>query len=97
MGSRIPPVIGGQGVISRSPGQMLRHYAPRRGVQLVPAGSPCELAIDCSPGVYAARLYAALRWLDDTATDGPIRVEEPPKSAEWDAIRDRLTRAAAKP
>ena len=82
--------------IARSPGQRRRHYAPRRGVQLVPAGAPCELAVDCSPGVYAVRLYAALRWLDDPAQSGPIRVEEPPESPEWAAIRDRLARAAAK-
>jgi len=45
------------------------------------------------PRACAQRLYAALRELD-AAGCGVILVEMPPESAEWDAIRDRLTRAA---
>ncbi len=45
------------------------------------------------PQGYAQRLYAALRELD-TAGCGAILIESPPETAEWDAIRDRLTRAA---
>ena len=44
------------------------------------------------PQAYAQRLYAALRELD-AAGCGTILVESPPESAEWDAIRDRLSRA----
>jgi L-threonylcarbamoyladenylate synthase len=42
---------------------------------------------------YARRLYAALRELDgaDCAT---ILIEMPPDTAEWHAVRDRLSRAA---
>jgi L-threonylcarbamoyladenylate synthase len=41
---------------------------------------------------YAQRLYAALRELD-SAGCGAILIEMPPEAAEWDAIRDRLSRA----
>jgi L-threonylcarbamoyladenylate synthase len=44
------------------------------------------------PQAYAQRLYAALRELDG-AQCGAILIETPPESAEWDAIRDRLSRA----
>ena len=44
------------------------------------------------PRAYARRLYAALRELDG-ARCGAILIETPPETAEWDAIRDRLSRA----
>jgi len=44
------------------------------------------------PQAYARRLYAALRELDG-ARCGAILIESPPETAEWDAIRDRLSRA----
>jgi L-threonylcarbamoyladenylate synthase len=43
-------------------------------------------------GRYGHDLYANLRMLDASARD-EILVEEPPASAEWTAIRDRLNRA----
>jgi L-threonylcarbamoyladenylate synthase len=42
---------------------------------------------------YAAALYGQLHELDREGLDW-IAVEFPPESAEWAAIRDRLTRAA---
>ncbi len=45
------------------------------------------------PQAYAQRLYAALRELD-TARCSAILIESPPETAEWDAVRDRLVRAA---
>jgi L-threonylcarbamoyladenylate synthase len=45
------------------------------------------------PQAYAQRLYAALRELD-SAGCGTILIETPPETAEWDAVRDRLSRAA---
>jgi len=42
---------------------------------------------------YARDLYAQLRALDAQALD-LILVEEPPASPEWDAVRERLSRAA---
>src|SRR5207302_745112 len=46
------------------------------------------------PQGYARGLYAALRDLED-ADCTAIVVEQVPPGPEWDAIRDRLTRAAA--
>ena len=43
---------------------------------------------------YAHDLYALLRALDSSGC-ARIVVEAPPERAEWDAVRDRLTRAAA--
>jgi L-threonylcarbamoyladenylate synthase len=45
------------------------------------------------PRSYAHRLYAALRELDGAGC-GAILIETPPETAEWDAVRDRLSRAA---
>lgn len=44
------------------------------------------------PQAYAQRLYAALRELDVTGC-GAILIESPPETAEWEAIKDRLSRA----
>ncbi len=44
------------------------------------------------PVRYARNLYASLRALDASGCD-EIAVEEPPASAEWAAVRDRLLRA----
>jgi L-threonylcarbamoyladenylate synthase len=43
---------------------------------------------------YAHALYASLRRLDEAGCDAII-VETPPQGAEWAAIHDRLSRAAA--
>jgi len=45
------------------------------------------------PQGYARKLYAALRELDGAGC-GTILIETPPDTAEWDAVRDRLSRAA---
>lgn len=42
----------------------------------------------------ARELFSVLRDLDDLAVD-TIWVEQPPASADWDGVRDRLQRAAA--
>jgi len=59
----------------------------------LPAGVHC-LALPDQARDYARRLYAALRELDAAGGD-VILVEAPPATAEWLAVRDRLTRAAA--
>lgn len=48
------------------------------------------------PQAYARRLYAALRELDGAGCE-TILIETPPDTAEWTAVRDRLSRAAAPP
>jgi L-threonylcarbamoyladenylate synthase len=45
------------------------------------------------PRAYAQKLYAALRELDGAGCSA-ILVESPPETTEWDAVRDRLSRAA---
>jgi L-threonylcarbamoyladenylate synthase len=52
------------------------------------------IAAPADAGGYAHDLYANLRELDHAGCDA-ILVEQPPEVAEWFAIRDRLTRAAA--
>ena len=44
------------------------------------------------PRAYARRLYAALRELDGAGCE-TILIETPPETAEWTAVRDRLSRA----
>jgi L-threonylcarbamoyladenylate synthase len=45
------------------------------------------------PHAYAQRLYGALRELDGAGCE-TILIEAPPETAEWEAVRDRLQRAA---
>ncbi len=52
------------------------------------------IAAPSDPAAYAHTLYANLRALDEAGCD-TILVEQPPQSAEWMAINDRLLRAAA--
>jgi L-threonylcarbamoyladenylate synthase len=54
------------------------------------------LGMPRSPAEYAAALFARLHELDAAGLD-VILIELPPDTPEWAAIRDRLTRAAAKP
>ena len=51
-------------------------------------------ALPADPSAYAHGLYAALRDLD-TDDGREIRVEQLPADPTWDALRDRLRRAAA--
>lgn len=49
--------------------------------------------LPADPDAYAHELYSALRELDALALDG-LLIEEPPQNPAWDAVRDRLRRAA---
>lgn len=55
--------------------------------------APDVLLLPADPRGYAAQLYAALRTLE-TAGVARILIEEPPKGGRWNAIHDRLRRAA---
>jgi L-threonylcarbamoyladenylate synthase len=95
-----------------SPGMHSRHYSPRtrlflvessrlpeqgRGVYLyrtTPAGEN-SLKMPPAASEYAAVLYATLHELDHAGWDW-IAVEQLPTGVEWDGIRDRLRRAAAR-
>jgi L-threonylcarbamoyladenylate synthase len=68
------------------------------GVAVLAFSKPDErveywLRMPKEPAAYAQRLYAALRELD-SANCATILVEAPPETEAWNAVRDRLTRAA---
>lgn len=48
----------------------------------------------CDPALYASHLYAMLRQLDEQRYSA-IYLEQPPLSSEWEAVNDRISRAAA--
>lgn len=94
----------------RVPGSTPQHYAPQTPLTLVAAGTlPAAVAaavtrgehvvtLACPPSAaadsYGRALYAELRRLDKLGASR-ILVESVPSSPEWDAVRDRLARAAA--
>ena len=66
----------------------LLHWSER---SLLPAMPSVQLP--ATPAGYAHALYASLRAMDVTAVD-VILLEQPPHTAGWQAINDRLRRAA---
>lgn len=94
-----------EGVAHESPGQHPRHYAPRTPLVLVESGHLPQKGrgVYLAPGEgmpveargYAAALYATLHELDQQGWDW-IAMETPPATPEWEAVRDRLERAAAR-
>jgi len=82
--------------IARSPGQLLRHYAPRKPVVLMHEGMG-NLALGNTPQEAAERLYAELHRLDADPSVERIVVVLPPETPEWTPIHDRLRRAATQP
>ena len=100
------------GVQRPSPGMSRRHYAPRARLVLVDEiksldgyAEPVAVltygdragteVLEESPREYAADLYAALHRLDDAGV-ATIVALNPPATEDWLAVRDRLSRAAAK-
>jgi L-threonylcarbamoyladenylate synthase len=90
----------------RSPGLYPRHYAPNRPLRLVDAiereasgltfGKACrprQIQMPPDPATYGKVLYAALHTLDRQCPE-EIQVESPPRTPEWEAVWDRLSRAA---
>lgn len=55
-----------------------------------------DLVLQADPAQAAEQLYAALHSLDAAEAD-TILIESPPATAAWDALRDRLQRAAYHP
>jgi L-threonylcarbamoyladenylate synthase len=92
----------------RAPGMITVHYAPRARLVLVDERDRAdeiahrtgrgervaELALPDDPRDAARALYAAMRALDDGGCD-TIVATHPPRDEAWDAVRDRLARAAA--
>ncbi len=82
-----------------SPGLHARHYSPKTPLILVERGDlPSTgrgifLQMPDDPQAYAAVLYERLHDADAQGLDW-IAIEQPPRSEEWSAIRDRLERAS---
>jgi L-threonylcarbamoyladenylate synthase len=77
--------------------QVVASLQLRVGALLHGAQAPAAAAVVQLPNeaaAYARELYAALRELED-AECAAIVIEDVPFTPEWDAVRDRLTRAAA--
>ena len=81
-----PELAGAASRLSGRIGVLLRGDTPAP-----PATAVARLPDD--PAGYARGLYAALRDLED-ADCAAILIEQVPPSPDWDAIHDRLTRAA---
>lgn len=96
------------GAADVSPGLHAKHYSPRTRLILGPPpaegngawlfhsraiNGPRPVAMPGDPRQYAAVLYDTLHELDREGLDW-IAAEPPPALPQWDAIRDRLTRAA---
>lgn len=92
--------------IRRSPGMYLRHYAPNAKLEFVETIAPdavglCfgtprndrQIRMPDDPDAFAAGLYAALHRLD-AGRPAVIYVEHPPEEPEWEAVHDRLRKAA---
>lgn len=101
------PFALAEGVVPRVPGALDRHYAPRTLTRwedgVVPEGrwgwlgfasrgAAAEVLMPLGAEEYGARLYAALRELDEAGVE-VIVVERPPVGPEWEAVADRLRRA----
>lgn len=95
--------------VRRSPGMYHRHYAPRATLKLVraltekmagltldPPLSPKQIKMPRSAAAYSAVLYDNLHRLDRMRVS-TIYVQEPPETPEWEAVRDRLTKASDPP
>jgi L-threonylcarbamoyladenylate synthase len=86
-----------------SPGQHKRHYCPRKPLYLVNANAPLpegkgvyvsRASMPATAVEYAARLYGKLHELEFRDIDW-IALERPPAGLEWEAVNDRLRRAAS--
>jgi L-threonylcarbamoyladenylate synthase len=86
-----------------SPGMHERHYQPRTPLYLMKPGdllptgrgALLRMGMEMPAGAleYAAALYGTLHRLDREGYDW-IAIEQPPETAEWAGVLDRLKRAA---
>ena len=90
----------------RSPGMYLRHYSPKTTLRLVDRLAPTDAGIGFysiqnsaqiqlpqEPVAYAQMLYSSLHTLDQLGRP-EILIETPPSSPEWEAVWDRIEKAA---
>ena len=88
--------------VARSPGQMLRHYAPKKpvislqnGETYFPDKGDAWLTLPPTPEEAAQVLYAELRRLDSDTNVARIVLPIVPDGPTWAAIHDRLRRTAS--
>ena len=90
----------------KSPGMYPKHYAPRSPVKFVDKLSPGQagltfeeqngpnqITMSAEPTEYARALYQCLFDMDRMRI-GTIFIQSPPQTKEWNAVWDRLTKAA---
>lgn len=92
---RTPLVLHARAQLGEALAQALRAGQRVGGMSFGPAPAPMETwqVLGQAPREAAARLYATLRALDASGLD-VLLAEAPPDGAAWDAVRDRLQRAA---
>lgn len=90
----------------RAPGMYLRHYSPLTSVRLVEELGPTDAGIGFDapknayqiqlprdPALYARALYSSLHSLDQMGRP-ELSIEFPPESDAWEAVWDRIQKAA---
>jgi L-threonylcarbamoyladenylate synthase len=90
-----------------APGMYARHYAPRTPLRLAealgaddaglcfgPPANPRQVAMPADPESYGASLYRVLHALDALGARELV-VQQPPREPAWEAVADRLRKAAA--
>jgi len=90
----------------RAPGSYLRHYSPRTpfrlvdrlgpsdaGIVLTPPQNDNQIELPREPSRYGSMLYRTLFTLDQRGL-AEILTEWPPLTPEWEAVWDRLRKAA---
>lgn len=100
------PLAGAEEGVRRAPGSYERHYAPRTtlriadhlapddaGLTLEPPLNERQIFIASDPAAFGVSMYAALHGLDALGVP-EIVVQSPPQTPEWEAVWDRLRRAA---
>lgn len=74
--------------------EMVDEHCAVIGLQVSTASTKQTITMPSTPSAYASKLYAALRELD-TIGASKILIEKPPKTNEWLAVRDRLSRCSS--
>jgi L-threonylcarbamoyladenylate synthase len=103
------PVRAEEGGVSRAPGMLASHYAPKARVELVEDGWAARRRVEellasgvraelldpgADPDHYARHLYEWLRAADQAGVETLVAVPPPATGLGW-AVRDRLRKAAA--
>ncbi|RYG24527.1 threonylcarbamoyl-AMP synthase [bacterium] len=99
---------GAEEGVRRAPGSYERHYAPatplkikamlsadEAGLTFEEPQNENQVRLSHDPAPYAISMYAALHRIDALGV-AEIVVQEPPQSAEWEAVWDRLRRAVTR-